>query len=198
VVSERLETRDGGRRMDDGDGKIHHWIGTVLLPKVTLPQAIAFVQSYERYPEIFAPMIQRARVLNRTATRFDVAMRTYSSNYRVEVVYDGDYGIDYRPIGSTRMFTKSVATNLFHVHDAGKPGERRTPAERASRGYLWRLNTYCSFEERPEGTYEQCEAISLSEDPGWFLSAMLGWAFNGIPRDTLAATLGAVRKGVTK
>ena len=75
--------------------------------------------------------------------------------------------------------------------------EHRTPAEQG-RGYLWRLNTYCSFEERPEGTYEQCEAISLSEDPGWFLSLTLGWAFNGIPRDTLAETLGRVRAGLLK
>src|SRR5688572_27230025 len=27
VVSARLETRDNGRAMDDGDGRIHHWVG---------------------------------------------------------------------------------------------------------------------------------------------------------------------------
>jgi len=198
VVSARLETRDNGRAMDDGDGKIHHWVGTVFFPKVTLQRAIAFVQAYEKYPEIFAPMIQRTKVINRTPARFDVFMRTFSSNYGVTVVYDGDYGVDYRPMGPTRMFTKSVATNLHQVEDAGQPGERRVPAERASRGYLWRLNTYCSFDERPEGTYEQCEAISLSEDPGWFLSLTLGWAFNGIPEDTLRETLGRVRAGLLK
>jgi hypothetical protein len=198
VVSARLETRENGKVMDDGDGKIHHWIGTVFLPKVPLARAIAFVQDYERYPQIFAPMIQRARIINKSPTRFDVAMRTYSSNYGVEVVYDGDYGVDYRAVNPTRMFTKSVASNLFQVQSAGKPNERRVPAEQASRGYLWRLNTYCAFEERPEGTYEQCEAISLSTDPGWFVSLTLGWAFNDIPRDTLAETLGRVRAGLMK
>jgi hypothetical protein len=198
VVSARLETRDNGRAMEDGNGKIHHWVGTVLFPGVKLDRAIAFVQAYERYPEIFKPMIQRTKIINRSPARFDVFMRTYSSNWGVEVVYDGDYGIDYRSLGATRMFTKSVVTNLFKINDAGKPAEKRVPAADASPGFLWRLNTYCSFEERPEGTYEQCEAISMSTDPGWFVSFTLGWAYNDVPVDTLTETLGRVRAGLVK
>ena len=55
---------------------IHHWIGTVLLPGVSLEKARAFVQNYERYPSLFGPMIQRAKVLNRTGDQFVVQMRT--------------------------------------------------------------------------------------------------------------------------
>jgi hypothetical protein len=57
----------------------------------------------------------------------------------------------YRALGPSRLDTKSVATNVFDVKNAGQPDERRTPGDQAV-GWLWRLNTYCSFEERPEGT----------------------------------------------
>jgi hypothetical protein len=198
VVSAPLETRDNGRTMGSGNGTIHHWVGTVLMPGVKLDRVIAFVQQYERYPEIFTPMIQRARIIAKSPTRFDVAMRTFSGKYGVNATYDGDYGVDYRSLGPTRMFTRSVATNLYHIDGAGTPAEKRVPAEQASRGYLWRLNTYCSFDERPEGTYEQCEAISMSETPGFFVRLAFSWAYKDVPVDTLTETLGRVRAGLVK
>ena len=167
--------------MDDGDGKIHHWVGTVLMPKVKLDRVIGFVQVYERYPEIFGSMIPRARVINRSPTRFDVAMRTSSSKYGVTVAYDGDYGIDYRQLSPTRVFTKSVVTNLHYVEDAGKPNERRMPGDRAPRGYLWRL-TCLPVRGAPRGHLRAVRGRVAVGDPGWFLSLTLGWVFNDIPR----------------
>jgi hypothetical protein len=197
VVSERLETRDGPKRIDIDDGLIHHWVGTVFLPGTTLARATAFVQNYERYPELFAPMIQRAKVLTRSPEHFDVAMRTWAKNYGVTVVIDADYGVTYRRLSASRLYTRSVATNVFQVESAGASDERRTPGDQA-RGFLWRLNTYCWFEERSEGTYEQCESVSLTADAPFIVSFIVRQLTNGIPRDTLAFTLGRVREGVVK
>jgi hypothetical protein len=196
VVSARLETRDGGRAIDMGEGKVHHWIGTVLLPGVTLDRAIAFVQDYDRYPALFAPMVQRTRILRASPERIDVAMRTMSSKYGITVVIDADYPVEYRRLSARRLASKSIATNIFQVEAAGRPNERRIPGDQAPRGYLWQLHNYCWFDERPEGTYEQCESVSLSSDPGWFLNALFGRIINGIPRDTLEFTLSRVRAGL--
>jgi hypothetical protein len=194
VVSEKLETRDNGRPIDVDDGLIHHWIGTVFLPGVTVDRARAFVEQYDRYAELFSPTIQRSRVLRRTPDRFEVAMRTWSKKV-VTVVIDADYVIEYRPLSGTRLATRSVATNLFQVDNAGQPDERRTPGDRAG-GYLWRLNTYCSFEQRPEGTYEQCESISLTRGIPFMLIPIVRPFVTGIPRETLEFTLGRVRDGL--
>ena len=196
VVSEKLETRENGRSIDVDDGLIHHWIGTVLLPGVKLERARAFVEQYGRYAEIFAPTIQRSRIIRRTPDRFEVAMRTWSKKV-VTVVIDADYVIEYRPISPTRLTTRSVATNLFQVENAGLPDERRTPGDQAG-GYLWRLNTYCSFEERPEGTYEQCESISLTRGIPFMLIPIVRPFVTGIPRETLEFTLGRVRTELTR
>jgi hypothetical protein len=195
VPVERLQTRDGTAEIKVSNGLIHHWIGTVLLPGVTLDRAIAFVQEYDRYPDRFAPMVQRARVLTHRDNHYLVAMRTFTKKMMVSVSIDADYAIDYRAVGAARVWTKSVATNLAQVHSAGAPDEHAEPGDQAS-GYLWRLNNYCSFEQRPEGTYEQCESISLTRDVPFGLGLIIKPFISGLPREAIEFTLGQVRAGL--
>jgi hypothetical protein len=113
------------------------------------------------------------------------------------VIHDADYVIEYRRLSPTRMYTKSVATNIQEVSSAGQPDERLTPADR-TRGYLWRLNTYCWFDQRAEGTYEQCESISLTGAAPFGFAWIVDRIVDEIPRETLEFTLGRVRDGVEK
>ena len=196
VVSARLQTRDGKAEIDVPDGLIHHWVGTVLLPGATIGRVMAFVKDYPQYPARFAPMIQRARVLKQSPDHFDVAMRTWAKKV-LTVVIDADYGVDYRTLRPTSVVTRSVASNIHEVEDAGTPGERRTLAERGQ-GFLWRFNNYCWFDERPEGVYEQCESISLTRDVPFGLGWVIKPFITSIPRETLEFTLGKVRAGAGK
>lgn len=65
-------------------------------------------------------------------------------------------------------------------------------------GFLWRQNTYWSYEERDGGLYLQAESISLSRSvpPG------LGWALGpyveSVPRESLEFTLGSARNAIQK
>ena len=195
IVSERLETRDGRAEIEIPDGLAHHWVGTVLMPQAKLDRVIAFVQDYGRYPQVFAPLIQRSTILSQTTDRYVVQMRTWSKKLTVTVVIDADYTIEYRQLGPAAMFTKSTISNVYEVADAGTPQERRTPADQVT-SYLWRLNTYCSFAERPEGTYEQCESVSLTRDIPFGFSWIVSPFVSSIPRETLAFTLSRVRAGV--
>ena len=192
VVSARLEPPADGTPLDVAGGLLHHWVGTVFLPGVTLERAAALVQDYERYPAVFNPTIQRARILSHEGDRFEVAMRTWTHKV-IDVVLDADYRVDYQRLGSTRMFARSAASNIFEVSDAGTPRERRVP-EAGAAGYLWRLNTYCFFDERPAGTYEQCESISLTRNIPWAVRFLVAPFVSGIPRETLEFTLGRVRQ----
>lgn len=195
VVSARLQTRAGKAEIDVPDGLVHHWVGTVLLPRATIDRVMTFVKDYQQYPARFTPMIQRARILKQTPDHFDVTMRTWAKKV-VTVVIDADYAVDYRTLRPTSVVAKSVASNIYEVDDPGTPGERRTPADRGQ-GFLWRLNTYCSFDQRPEGVYEQCESISLTRDVPFGLGWMIKPFITSIPRETMEFTLGKVRTGVT-
>jgi hypothetical protein len=194
VLAHRLQTRDGNSEIRVNDGMIHHWVGTILLPGATMEKVMAFVQDYGNYSKYFAPTIVRSRVISQTKDRFEVAMRT-STKKVITVTIDADYVIDYRPLGDGRVYTRSEARNFFEVAEPGTPQERRTPAEQG-KGYLWRLNNYCSFVARSEGVYEQCESISLTTDIPWYLNWIVSPFVTSVPRETLEFTLGRVRAGV--
>jgi hypothetical protein len=191
VVVERMETKDAGRTIAAPGGLIHHWLGTVALPGVGLDRVVSFVQDYDRYPEVFAPLIARSRVKNRTGDRFVVAMRT-SVKKVISVVMDGDYVIDYHRLGAHRVWTTNVATELHQVEDPDTPQEQAVPTDKTS-GYLWRFRMYCAFEEREGLSLEQCESITLTRSIPFGLGWIVGRFVSGIPRDTMVFTLGQVR-----
>jgi hypothetical protein len=196
VVVEKLETRDKGAEIAVPNGLVHHWVGTVLMPGVKLDRLVSFVQDYDRYPQVFAPMIPQARVLDRDGDRFIVRMRT-SVKKVITVVMDGDYTIEYHRLGANRLYTTNVVNSLEQINDAGTSAESKEKGDEAS-GYLWRFRMYCAFEERPDASIEQCESISLTRSipfgVGWLIKPFV----TGIPRDTIAFTLGQVRAGLVK
>jgi hypothetical protein len=55
---------------------------------------------------------------------------------------------------------------------------------------------WCSFDGRAEGTYEQCESISLTRGIPFGLGWIVGPFVNSIPRETLELTLGGIRDGL--
>jgi hypothetical protein len=194
VVSARLETRDGKQSIDAPDGMLHHWVGTVIIPGVTLDRVMAFVKDYPQYPKHFSPLIQRARVLKQSGDQFDVSMRTWTKKV-ITVVIDADYAVTYRSLGPAAVVTKSTASNVHEVDDAGTSTEKRTPADKGA-GYLWRIHNYCWFDQRAEGVYEQCESVSLTRDIPFGLGFIIRPFVTGIPRETLEFTLGKVRANV--
>jgi hypothetical protein len=196
VVSERLQTWENGKKIEADDAMIHHWIGSVLLPGVSLAKARAVVERYDQYPRILGPMVVRASVRQHTGNDFVVQMRT-SVTKVLTVVMDADYHITYRTISPTKLYTKSVAKDVFEVKSAGEKDENLIAGDKSS-GFLWRLNTYCSFEELPAGTVEQCESISLTRDAPFGTGWLINRYVNSIPRETLAFTLGRVREEAVK
>lgn len=196
VVVEPLETRDEGRPISVPNGLIHHWVGTVLIPGVSADRVVSFVQDYDRYSQVFAPMIQQARVLRHDGDVYTVFMRTYVKKV-ITVVMDADYVVTYHRPSPTRAWTTNVATHLFQVDGAGTPGEHRVPGDDAS-GYLWRFTMACAIDARADGVFEQCESITLTRDVpfgvGWIVKPFV----TGIPRETIAFTLGQVRASLAK
>lgn len=196
VVTEKLETLDGGRSIDVNGGLIHHWIGTVLMPNVTVDRAVSFVQAYDDYPRVFDPMIQRARVLSHDNDHFVVAMRT-SVKKVITVVMDIDYVVDYHRLSPTRVWTTNLATNMFQVDRAGTQTETREPVDRTS-GFLWRFWMSCGFDERAPDSLEQCESISLTRGIpfgiAWFIKPFV----TGVPREFMTFTLSRVRANVVQ
>ena len=77
VQVERIETRDGDDKISIPSGLVHHWIGTVLIPGVSLESKIALVRDYNQYAEFYRPNVRKASILEQDGDRFKVYARLY-------------------------------------------------------------------------------------------------------------------------
>jgi hypothetical protein len=195
VIVRRMETRDAGRAIDIPGGLCHHWIGTVFLPGVTLDRTAALMQAYSDYHEIYRPVVRRSGLLSRDGDHFTVSLQLVMKK-AVSVVLNTEYDVSYVRASSERMQVRSVTTRIAEVQHADALDEQEKPIGHDS-GFLWRFNNYCALEERHEGTYVQCETVSLSRSIPTGLGWLIGPFVTGIPRESLTFTLQAMRRALT-
>ncbi len=196
VIAEALETRDNGQVIDVPDGRIHHWVATTLLPGVPIDRVLAVVRDYDHFPQVFAPLMTRAKVIEKQGDRDVVTLRT-SIKKLISVVMEGDYVMEYARLGPTRVATTTIATNLQQVINEGRADERREPTDRTE-GYLWRYRMYCTLEQRPEGALDQCESLTLTRTVPGLVSWLVGGTVAAIPRDSLTLMLSGTKKALAK
>ncbi len=113
------------------------------------------------------------------------------------VVLDTAYDITFGRLDPQHGFSSSISTRIAEIDHAGTRGERALNANE-EHGYLWRQNTYWSYEERDGGLYLQIESISLTRS----IPTGLGWAIRpfveSVPRDSLEFTLRSICSALRK
>jgi hypothetical protein len=175
-------------------GLIHDWVGTVLIPKVTVAQVLALIQDYNHSSGHYSPDVVQSRLVSHKGDDFQVFMRLHKHKV-VTVVLDTDYNVHYGRLDATHQFSFSRSTRVSEIADPGTPNER-TLAAGHDHGFMWRLNSYWGFEQDDDGVLVECEAISLTRDIPAGLGWMIGPFVNSIPRESLQFTLGATRKAL--
>ena len=190
-----IESRDGGREIDVPDGLIHHWVGTVFIPRTSPARVVALLQDYGRHATVYAPAVQRARLISRDGDRFNVFLRFYQSK-GISVVVNTENDARFTTVSTRHMRSRIYSTRIAEVENPNTPQERELPVGKDG-GYLWRLYTYWEFVERDGGTYVQCESITLTRG----IPTGLGWLIKpfitSIPRESLVFTLEKTRGELT-
>ncbi len=177
------------------DGLIHHWLGGVLVAGATLDQVLAFVQAYDQHARHYTD-VMASKTLARDGDRFRVFLKLQRSRFGVSAHYDTEHEVIYRRHDATRASSRSVATRIAELADAGTPREREKAPD-ADRDYLWRLNSYWRFRQTPAGVLVECESVSLSRDIPWPVRFLVGPFVRSVPRDSLDRTLSDMRAGVS-
>jgi len=194
VVTQRLETLDGGAAIPVSGGLIHHWTGVVFIPGTSLAKTLKLLQAYDEHARIYAPRVVRSKLLEHSGDDFKFSLRLQETNV-VTVILDTRYDVHYVRMDAARASSNSYSTRMAEVENAGQADEREKPVGRDD-GYLWRLNSYWRFWERDGGVYVQLEAISLTRD----IPEGLGWLVRPfvttIPKESLVFTLSRTREAL--
>jgi hypothetical protein len=191
LVIERLTTRDNGQDIDVPGGMIHHWMGTVFVPRATLNQAVALLQDYDAHEAIYKPAVAWSRTLTREGDVFRVHLRFYMKK-GITVIVNSEHEARFSRPGPDRAQSRIYSLRIAEVENPDTPGEREKPVGNDG-GYLWRLYSYWRFLERDGGTYIQCEAVSLTRSIPVGLGWLIGPFVTSIPRESLTFTLETTR-----
>jgi len=175
---------------------IHDWTALAFIPGVTLSQALAALQDYDRTAEFYSPQVLRSRLLSRNGDDFRVYLRLRQKRV-LTVVFDTEYDIHDESLDATHAVSTSRSTRVAEIEDAGTSREH-TLAPADDHGFLWRLNSYWRFYQADGGVYVQCNAISLTRDVPITLRLMVGRFIENISRESLTFTLTATRQALLR
>lgn len=189
----RIEAVNGGSWGVAG-GLMHHWRAAAFVPGATASGMLALLRDYDNFARYYSPDVVSSHWISGEGPNATIAMR-FRKRQIVTVVLDAEFNVQSGLAGPHRGYSFSRSAHIWQLDQPGTPREKRR-AEGADDGFLWRLNSYWSFEEVRGGLMIECEAVSLTRD----IPAGLGWALTPIvqtlPRASLEFTLTATKNAL--
>jgi hypothetical protein len=191
---ERRNTLVDGREIPCPGGMIHHWEGLIFVPRAHLDDVLKILQDYDRHSVYYAPDVTRSRLEGHDGDHFRAFLR-FRRQKVITVVLNTEHDIHYFRDQAQRAHSRSSATHIAEVANAGQPDEREK-ARDDDNGFLWGMETWWRLEEKEGGVYVQSEVVSVTRDIPAGLGWMLGNFITSIPKDALGFTLAATRQAV--
>lgn len=173
------------------DGKIHHWVGAIFVPGVTVQDVIERLQQRAGQESNSYEDVLASRLIEREGDRVRVFMKLRRTSV-ITVTYNTEHTVEYKRLTATRASARSVATKIVELSDAGTPAEReKSPAD--DNGFLWRLNAYWRYAAAPGGVIVECESVSLSRPVPFMIRPVANPVVDRIARESLSRTLISLR-----
>ena len=175
-------------------GLIHDWTGIVFVPRVSIAQALALLQDYDRDQNYYAPEVVKSKTLERDGNKFRVFLRLKRTNV-ITAVFNTEYSVQYFALDDSHAYSRSYSTRIAEVENPDTFHERELTVGN-DHGFVWRLYSYWRFYQSDRGTFIQCRAISLSRNVPTGLSWIVKPFIEGIPVESLRFTLKATRRAL--
>jgi hypothetical protein len=175
-------------------GRIHHWVGGIFVPGVTLDQVLGRLQAQAGREHRFYEDVLASRLLERNGDRLRIYMKLRRASV-LTMTYNTEHEVEYRRIGERRGTSRSVAVRIAELAHAGTPDEREKPPG-SDLGFLWRLNAYWRYEETAGGVLIECESLSLSRSVPLIARPIASPIVSRVARESLVRTLEALRSAL--
>jgi hypothetical protein len=166
---------------------LHHWRGTAFASGATPADFERLMRDFNSYPQHFSPQVLQAKTLSRNGNHVNAWIRI-RQHHVITVVMDTTYDVTFGEFDAKHGYSISRSTHIDEIDSPGSSAEHAL-GPKQEHGFLWRLNTYWSYEERDGGLYIQIESISLTRSVPYGLGWVVRPYVESIPRESLAFTL---------
>ncbi len=204
------ESPDAERRVRSGElvitdldprkvpqGMIHHWVGDMFVPNVSLDQVMRVLNSYQLYSEMYQPLIRKASVVERDGDAVELDVLAVQKAFSVTAAVETDEEIQTARPSSNRVCITADSVRINEIADYGEPSEHVFPEGRRP-GYVWRALIVQRLEQRDGGVYVELETISLSRgipvEVRWLIRPLT----NDLPRKMMTGLLDETRTAVLR
>jgi hypothetical protein len=162
---------------------LHHWRATAFVPGASPDYFAGLLKDIDAYPVDFSPEVLQARVLMGDGDRLKAWMRV-RQHHVITVEMDTTYDVSFGKLDSQHGYSISRSTHISELDSSGHAVDAGQ-----DHGFLWRQNTYWSYEERDGGLYIQVESVSLTRSVPTGLGWVVGPFIESVPRQSLEFTL---------
>jgi hypothetical protein len=162
---------------------LHHWRATAFVPAATAGDFTKLLKNVDAYPTDFSPQVLQARILMDDGDHLQAWLRV-RQHHVITVVMDTTYDVTFGQLDAEHGYSISRSTRISELDSNGRAVDAGQ-----DHGFLWRQNTYWSYEERDGGLYIQVESVSLSRSVPLGLGWVVGPFIESVPRESLEFTL---------
>ena len=169
-------------------GLIHDWSGETFVPNATLNDVLPVVRDYDRYKEIYRPVVADSKAIVTGESEDQFSMLLINKSLASKAALDSDFRSSYFRIDDHRWYSIVEAIRIQEIADYGTRGQHTLPVDDGA-GLIWRIYTITRFEERDGGVYIEAEAIVLSRDIPISLRWIVEPIVRRVSRESLLSSL---------
>jgi hypothetical protein len=171
---------------------IHHWIGAVFIPGVTIDSLSTLMLNYSAYKDFYKPTIVDSKLLTCIGSDQTFWMRWQRKVLFVTVSMEGQYQTRHIQVDRYRGYNVADAIQIQEIENYGRPDQRLLPPGTGD-GYMWKLHSITRYEERDGGVNLEIEVMALSRDIPFGTRWLVNPIVNRISSDSLTTTLQQTR-----
>jgi hypothetical protein len=178
-------------------GLIHHWVGVMFVPNVSLEQVMRVLNSYDRYSDIYKSLIKKTSVVANAGDTVTLNVLAVQKALSVTAAVDTEEEIQIARPAPNRICITANSARIQEIANYGQPSEHPFPEDRRP-GYVWRALIVQRLEQRDGGVYVELETISLSRgipvEVRWLIKPLT----DELPRKMMADILDETRTAVQR
>ena len=142
---------------------IHHWVGAIFIPNITITDLRTVMGDYDRYKEFYSPVVAESKSLGATESGSRFVMIWHHHAFFIDAAIEAQYQGRTFTVDARRGYNMVTTTQVREIEYFRQKGQRFLPPDTGN-GFIWRFHTIARYEERDGGVHLEVEAMALTRD----------------------------------